>query len=87
MRNLATHIRGLAGFGHLEARVAPTAGPGGNVEGSGAGQRVVTDNAGLILGYTDLPGRLPGQASQLYGTNMVNLLKLPTKDYGRPAGP
>jgi NAD(P) transhydrogenase subunit alpha len=34
----------------------------------------------VILGYTDLPGRLPAQASQLYGTNMLNLLKLLTKD-------
>ena len=35
-----------------------------------------------ILGYTDLPGRLPTQASQLFGTNIVNLLKLltPEKD-------
>ena len=35
-----------------------------------------------IIGYTDLPGRLPAQASQLYGTNLVNLLKLltPEKD-------
>jgi NAD(P) transhydrogenase subunit alpha len=35
-----------------------------------------------IIGYTDLPGRLPAQASQLYGTNLVNLMKLltPNKD-------
>lgn len=51
---------------------------GGNVEGSVAGQRVVTDNGVIILGYTDLAGRLPTQASQLYGTNLVNLLKLLT---------
>jgi NAD(P) transhydrogenase subunit alpha len=56
------------------------AGQGGNVEGSVAGERVVTDNGVVILGYTDLPGRLPAQASQLYGTNMLNLLKLLTKD-------
>lgn len=31
-----------------------------------------------IIGYTDLPGRLPTQASQLYGTNLVNLMKLLT---------
>ncbi|MCP4790493.1 MAG: NAD(P)(+) transhydrogenase (Re/Si-specific) subunit alpha, partial [Gammaproteobacteria bacterium] len=33
-------------------------------------------------GYTDMPARLPSQASQLYGTNLVNLLKLltPEKD-------
>ena len=55
---------------------------GGNVAGSIADQRVVTDNGVTILGYTDLPGRLPTQASQLFGTNLVNLLKLltPEKD-------
>jgi NAD(P) transhydrogenase subunit alpha len=58
------------------------AGQGGNVEGSVAGERIVTENGVVILGYTDLPARLPAQASQLYGTNMVNLLKLltPGKD-------
>ncbi|MBK9477002.1 MAG: Re/Si-specific NAD(P)(+) transhydrogenase subunit alpha [Tetrasphaera sp.] len=55
---------------------------GGNVAGSVAGQRVVTANGVTILGYTDLPGRLPTQASQLFGQNLVNLLKLltPAKD-------
>ncbi|QPZ37828.1 Re/Si-specific NAD(P)(+) transhydrogenase subunit alpha [Paramicrobacterium chengjingii] len=55
---------------------------GGNVEGSKAGERIVTDNGVIILGYTDLAGRLPTQASQLYGTNLLNLLKLltPEKD-------
>ncbi|KIC69246.1 Re/Si-specific NAD(P)(+) transhydrogenase subunit alpha [Pseudarthrobacter phenanthrenivorans] len=56
------------------------AGQGGNVEGSVAGERIVTENGVVILGYTDLPARLPAQASQLYGTNMVNLLKLLTPD-------
>ncbi|MFE5838785.1 Re/Si-specific NAD(P)(+) transhydrogenase subunit alpha [Arthrobacter sp. NPDC056493] len=56
------------------------AGQGGNVEGSVAGERVVTDNGVVILGYTDLPARLPAQASQLYATNMLNLLKLLTPD-------
>ena len=58
------------------------AGQGGNVEGSVAGERVVTANGVVILGYTDLPGRLPQQASQLFATNLVNLLKLltPGKD-------
>ncbi|GLZ02589.1 NAD(P) transhydrogenase subunit alpha [Actinomadura sp. NBRC 104412] len=54
------------------------AGNGGNVEGSVPGERVVTDNGVIILGYTDLAGRLPAQASQLYGTNLVNLMKLLT---------
>jgi NAD(P) transhydrogenase subunit alpha len=53
---------------------------GGNVAGSRADERVVTDNDVIILGYTDLPGRLPTQASQLFGTNLVNLLKLVTPD-------
>jgi NAD(P) transhydrogenase subunit alpha len=55
---------------------------GGNVEGTVAGERVVTGNGVVILGYTDLAGRLPGQAAQLYSTNVFNLLKLvtPAKD-------
>ena len=55
---------------------------GGNVAGSVAGKKVVTENGVIILGYTDLPSRLPAQSSQLYGTNLVNLLKLltPGKD-------
>ena len=35
-------------------------------------------NGVTIIGYTDLAGRLPTQASQLYGTNLVNLMKLMT---------
>jgi NAD(P) transhydrogenase subunit alpha len=55
---------------------------GGNVAGSVADEIVVTPNGVSIIGYTDLPARLPAQASQLYGTNLVNLLKLltPGKD-------
>ncbi len=51
---------------------------GGNVAGTVAGQKVVTDNGVTIIGYTDLPGRMPAQASQLYSTNVVNLVKLMT---------
>ena len=55
---------------------------GGNVAGSVPDEIVVTPNGVSIIGYTDLPARLPAQASQLYGTNLVNLLKLltPGKD-------
>jgi H+-translocating NAD(P) transhydrogenase subunit alpha len=55
---------------------------GGNIEGTVKDQSVVTDNGVTIIGYTDLAGRLPATASQLYGTNLVNLLKLltPEKD-------
>ena len=51
---------------------------GGNVEGSEPDEVVVTANGVTIIGHTDLAGRLPAQASQLYGTNLVNLLKLMT---------
>ena len=53
---------------------------GGNVEGTVAGETTVTDNGVTIIGYTDLAGRLPTQASQLYGTNLVNLMKLVTPE-------
>ncbi|MDP6968901.1 MAG: Re/Si-specific NAD(P)(+) transhydrogenase subunit alpha [Gammaproteobacteria bacterium] len=55
---------------------------GGNCELTQAGQVMTSDNGVTVIGYTDMPARLPGQASQLYGTNLVNLLKLltPEKD-------
>lgn len=55
---------------------------GGNVELTRADEKVVTDHLVTILGYTDLASRLAAQTSQLYGTNVVNLLKLltPGKD-------
>jgi NAD(P) transhydrogenase subunit alpha len=55
---------------------------GGNVEGCVTGEKTVTPNGVTIIGYTDLAGRLAAQASQLYGTNLVNLMKLltPGKD-------
>lgn len=58
------------------------AGAGGNVEGSRPDEVVVTDNRVTILGDTDLATKLPTQASQLYGQNLVNLMKLltPEKD-------
>ncbi|MEO7942209.1 MAG: Re/Si-specific NAD(P)(+) transhydrogenase subunit alpha [Marmoricola sp.] len=51
---------------------------GGNVEGVVPGEVTLTANGVTIIGYTDLVGRLPAQASQLYGTNLVNLMKLMT---------
>ncbi|MCK3654382.1 NAD(P) transhydrogenase subunit alpha [Pasteurellaceae bacterium Macca] len=53
---------------------------GGNCEYTKAGEVVVTENQVKIIGYTDLPSRLPTQSSQLYGTNLVNLLKLLSKE-------
>ena len=45
---------------------------GGNVEGTRPGEAVITPNGVTIIGYTDLVGRLPAQASQSYATNLVN---------------
>ena len=58
------------------------AGNGGNCELTEPGTVVSTHNGVKIVGYTDLPVRLPTQASQLYGTNIVNLVALltPAKD-------
>ncbi|MGB0359964.1 MAG: Re/Si-specific NAD(P)(+) transhydrogenase subunit alpha [Endozoicomonas sp.] len=44
--------------------------------------KVTVHNGVKIIGYTDLPSRLPTQASQLFSNNLVNLLKLlcPNKD-------
>ncbi|WP_299930687.1 Re/Si-specific NAD(P)(+) transhydrogenase subunit alpha [uncultured Nocardioides sp.] len=55
---------------------------GGNVAATVTDERVVTANGVTVLGYTDLAGRLAAQTSQLYGTNVVNLLTLltPEKD-------
>ncbi|HNV10111.1 MAG TPA: Re/Si-specific NAD(P)(+) transhydrogenase subunit alpha [Propionibacteriaceae bacterium] len=55
---------------------------GGNCELTRPGEKYTTENGVTIIGFTDLPSRLPGQSSQLYGTNLVNALKLmtPAKD-------
>ena len=53
---------------------------GGNVPLTVADQEVVTEGGVRILGYTDLAGRLPAQTSQLFGTNIVNLLTLMTPE-------
>ncbi|PHM27681.1 Re/Si-specific NAD(P)(+) transhydrogenase subunit alpha [Xenorhabdus innexi] len=53
---------------------------GGNCELTEADKLVVTDNSVKIIGYTDLPSRLPTQSSQLYSTNLVNLMKLLCKE-------
>ena len=58
------------------------AGSGGNVEGSVADEVIKTAGDVTIIGYTDLPCRLPTQASTLFAQNIVNLIKLitPEKD-------
>jgi NAD(P) transhydrogenase subunit alpha len=51
---------------------------GGNCELTVPGEKVVTDNGVVIVGYTDLTSRMPTHTSQLFGTNVVNLAKLVT---------
>jgi NAD(P) transhydrogenase subunit alpha len=72
----------VAGLNGGSVIVDMAAANGGNAKGTVADEKVVTDNGVTILGYTDLAGRLAAQTSQLYGTNIVNLLKLltPAKD-------
>ena len=53
---------------------------GGNCAYTEAGKVVTTENQVKVIGYTDFPSRLPTQSSQLYGTNLVNLLKLLCKE-------
>lgn len=53
---------------------------GGNTELTVPGEVVVTEGGVTIVGRTDLAARLPSQASQLYGQNLVNLLTLMTPE-------
>ena len=47
---------------------------GGNVEGSELDREVVV-NGVIILGPSNLPGKVPVHASQMYSSNIVNLLE------------
>ncbi len=47
---------------------------GGNVEGSVAGNEVSTENGVTIVGPTNLPGRVGKHSSQMYSTNLMNLI-------------
>ena len=70
----------VAAMKHGSVIVDMAASSGGNAAGAVADEKVVTENGVTILGYTDLAGRLAAQTSQLYGTNIVNLLKLLTPE-------
>ncbi|WP_125776971.1 Re/Si-specific NAD(P)(+) transhydrogenase subunit alpha [Antribacter gilvus] len=51
---------------------------GGNCELTVPGERVVTPGGVVVLGYTDLPARMPRHTSELVGTAVANLLALVT---------
>lgn len=53
---------------------------GGNCEYTVPGELFVTSSGVKIVGYTDLPSRLPTQSSEMYSTNLVNLAKLLCKE-------
>ena len=46
---------------------------GGNVEGSRSNEEVV-NNGVIIIGHTNLPGRVAVHASQMYSSNVFNLV-------------
>merc|ERR1719247_1585211 len=47
---------------------------GGNCALTKKDEKYVTDNGVTIIGYTDLPGRMSGQASSMFANNLANLL-------------
>ena len=47
---------------------------GGNVEGTRAGEEVVTERGAILLGVTHLPSRVAQDASFMYSNNLVNLI-------------
>ncbi|WP_420336511.1 Re/Si-specific NAD(P)(+) transhydrogenase subunit alpha [Roseibium sp.] len=55
---------------------------GGNVEGTEADKKIVTDNGVTIIGYTDFPSRMAAQSSSLYATNIRHMMTdlTPEKD-------
>ncbi|MCE0495816.1 Re/Si-specific NAD(P)(+) transhydrogenase subunit alpha [Vibrio salinus] len=53
---------------------------GGNCDYTVADKVITTENGVKIIGYTDMVSRLPTQSSQLYATNLVNLMKLLCKE-------
>ncbi len=58
---------------------------GGNCALTVKGERIVTENDVVIVGYTDMVSRMAAQSSQLYATNLRHLLDdlTPEKD-GQP---
>ncbi|MFN3931750.1 MAG: Re/Si-specific NAD(P)(+) transhydrogenase subunit alpha [Brevundimonas sp.] len=53
---------------------------GGNVEGARAGEVVTTANGAQIVGWTNMAGRIPADASALYARNLAAFLALMVAD-------
>ncbi|QJC33903.1 Re/Si-specific NAD(P)(+) transhydrogenase subunit alpha [Enterobacteriaceae endosymbiont of Donacia provostii] len=54
---------------------------GGNCEITQKDKIIITDNNIKIIGFTNLPSRVAPQASQLYSTNIINLINLLSKNH------
>ncbi|RMH71226.1 MAG: Re/Si-specific NAD(P)(+) transhydrogenase subunit alpha [Gemmatimonadetes bacterium] len=48
---------------------------GGNVAGTKLGEEIITPNGVRIIGLPNLPGRVPVHASQMYSSNLVNMIE------------
>jgi NAD/NADP transhydrogenase alpha subunit len=48
---------------------------GGNVEGTKHGEKYMWKNKVWLIGYSDLPSRLPTQSSTLYSNNVTKLFQ------------
>jgi NAD(P) transhydrogenase subunit alpha len=47
---------------------------GGNVAGIALDQEIITDNGVRLIGLSNLPGRIPKDASEMYASNLFNLV-------------
>jgi NAD(P) transhydrogenase subunit alpha len=47
---------------------------GGNCDLTVAGQRIVSDNGVIVIGYTDFPSRMATQSSTLYASNIRHMM-------------
>jgi H+-translocating NAD(P) transhydrogenase subunit alpha len=76
----------IAGMKPGSVVVDLAASTGGNVEGTVAGEEVVTDNGVRILGLHPLPASVARDASQMYAANLTYLIEHAWKDGAlRPA--
>lgn len=53
---------------------------GGNCELTKNNETIVSDNGVIIIGNSNVPSTMPGDASKMFGKNVLNFLKLMLKD-------
>ncbi|MBI4208632.1 MAG: Re/Si-specific NAD(P)(+) transhydrogenase subunit alpha [Deltaproteobacteria bacterium] len=60
---------------HAGSVVVDLAAPqGGNCEGTKPGEKAISNNGVIILGYLNLPSLMPVDSSQMYARNLLNFL-------------